>query len=119
MEADLDAIEVLATRVVQQAPDRESSTFLELRLQLERVRTPPAARQLSISIWRIYELVEMDAVDPSIALPALAEACAALAAGVRGDIDDRVLDAARYQIDTLQPVPDAPDVPVDSLRKRR
>ena len=44
--------------------------------------------------------------------------------GERGRVDARVLEAARYQIDTLQPVPDkpprvaAPDVPLTSLRKR-
>jgi hypothetical protein len=121
---EIVSIESLATRVVQQAPERDAQTFLSLRLALERV-TGPAVGPLARSIWRIYELVEMDAVDPAIALPALAEACATLAAGLRGDVDDRVLEASRYQIDTLQPIPDppkrfyiAPDVPLTQLRKK-
>jgi hypothetical protein len=76
------------------------------------------------AIARIYELVELDVVDPAIALPALAEACATLVAGVEGRLGERELEAARYQIDTLEPVPDkpsrvaTPDVPLSSLRKR-
>ena len=35
---------------------------------------------------RIYELVEMDVVNPAIALPALAEACATLVAGIEGRV---------------------------------
>ena len=51
-------------------------------------------------------------------------ACATLADGVRGVLGERELEAARYEIDTLLPVPDpprppaAPDVPVSSLRRR-
>ncbi len=66
----------------------------------------------------------MGVVDPAIALPALAEACATLVAGIEGRVGMRELEAARYQIDTLEPVPDkpapvaAPDVPLTSLRKR-
>jgi hypothetical protein len=66
----------------------------------------------------------MDVVDPAIALPALAEACATLVAGIEGRVGARELEAARYQIDTLQPVPDkpprvaTPDVPITQLRKR-
>ena len=114
----MSTIETLSTELVQQAPDLSSSTIEELRMALWAVGSP-----LALAIARIYELVEMDVVDPGIALPALAEACATLVAGVEGRVDARVLEAARYQVDTLQPVPDkpriaAPDVPLTSLKKR-
>jgi hypothetical protein len=112
-------IELLSTALVQQAPALDAATLAELRDELHAVGSP-----LALSIARIYELVELDVVDPAIALPALAEACATLVAGIEGRVGERVLEAARYQIDTLQPVPDkpprvaAPDVPLTSLRKR-
>ena len=114
-----EPFEALATALVQQAPALDPRTLEALRRALERIDQP-----LARSIARIVELVGMDVVDPAIALPALAEACATLAAGIAGRIDDRVLEAARYQIDTLQPVPDKPpgivhfDVPTQSLRRR-
>ena len=112
-------IELLSTALVQQAPALDADTLAQLRDELHAVGSP-----LALSIARIYELVEIDVVDPAIALPALAEACATLVAGIEGKVGERVLEAARYQIDTLQPVPDkpprvaAPDVPLTSLRKR-
>lgn len=110
---------MLSTALVQQAPALDQGTLAQLRDELQAVGSP-----LALAIARIYALVEMDVVDPAIALPALAEACATLVAGIDGRVDARVLEAARYQIDTLQPVPDqptrvtAPDVPLSSLRKR-
>ena len=115
----MSAIESLSTALVQQAPDLDSGTIQELRDALWSNGSP-----LALAIARIYELVEMDVVDPAIALPALAEACATLVAGVEGRVGARELEAARYQIDTLEPVPDkpprvaAPDVPLSQLRKR-
>ena len=112
-------IELLSTALVQQAPALDAATLAQLRDELYAVGSP-----LALSIARIYELVEIDVVDPAIALPALAEACATLVAGIEGKVGERVLEAARYQIDTLQPVPDkpprvaTPDVPLTSLRKR-
>jgi hypothetical protein len=90
-----------------------------LHAALADVGTP-----LALSIARILEYLADDLVDPGVALPALAEACATLVAGVRDGLDARSLDAARYRIDTLEPRPDpppkiaTPDVPVDKLRKR-
>ena len=52
-------------------------------------------------------------------------ACATLAGGVRGALGARELEAARYEIDTLLPMPDPParvilpEVPVAALRRRR
>ena len=114
----LDQIEPLITQLVRQAPALDDRTLLDLRLALEQVGTP-----LARSIWRALELVADQLIDPGIALPALAEACATLVAGVHGTVDERVLEAARYQIDTLQPVPDrpqisVPDVPLAALRRR-
>ena len=115
----MNTIETLSTALVQQAPELDPATLADLRDELQAVGSP-----LALTIARIYELVAMDVVDPAIALPALAEACATLVAGIEGRVDERVLEAARYQIDTLEPVPDkparvaAPDVPVTSLRKR-
>jgi len=109
-------IEELITRLIQQAPALDRATLEELRAALWANGTP-----LALAIGRIVELVGDDLVDPGIALPALAEACATLV-----DCDDaRALDAARFRVDTLQPKPDppvriaAPDVPVSLVRPRR
>jgi hypothetical protein len=115
-----DDIEPLITRLVQQAPDLDASDVAALTSALESIGSP-----LAQSIARIVELVAEQLVDPGIALPALAEACATLVAGVHGTADARALEAARYRIETLQPVPDrppqiaAPDVPIGALRKKR
>lgn len=109
MTADIEA---LATALVQQAPELDPATIEALRRALETIDTP-----LARSIAKIVELVDMDVVDPAIALPALAEACATLAGWQAGRLDEHVLEAARYQIDTLQPVPRV-DVPVTSLKRK-
>jgi hypothetical protein len=114
----IDDIEPLITRLVQHAPEIDSTVLGALRGSLEEVGTP-----LARSIWRILELVADELVDPGIALPALAEACATLVAAARGELDERAIEAARYQIDTLQPVPDRPrvtepDVPLTNLKRR-
>jgi hypothetical protein len=115
----VNAIEELSIRLVQQAPDLDSATITELREALWSVGSP-----LALAIARIYELVDIDVVAQAIALPALAEACATLVAGIEGRVGMRELEAARYQINTLEPTPDkpppvaAPDVPLSSLRKR-
>lgn len=108
-------IEPLITRLVQQAPDVDLAVVDELRAALER-----DGRPLAQAISRIVELVGEQLVDPGVALPALAEACAAL---VDPGADAHALEAARFRVDTLQPVPDrpviaAPDVAVGALRRR-
>ena len=107
-------IEALITRLVQEAPQIDNATVEQLREALWSDGTP-----LALAIGRIVELVAEGLVSPAIALPALAEACATLVASS----DPKVLAAARYQIETLQPVPDRPhiaepDVPLHMLRKR-
>ncbi|MEO6771985.1 MAG: hypothetical protein ABI467_03070 [Kofleriaceae bacterium] len=115
----VDDIEPAITRLVQQAPMRDAATVAALLAALRAVATP-----LALVIARIVEYVDDDLVDPGIALPALAEACATLVAGVHGRLDARVLDAAAYQIATLEPMPDrppkiaTPDVAITQLRKR-
>lgn len=107
-------IEQLVTRLVQEAPAIDPEVVAELRDALWANGSP-----LALAIGRIVELVAEGLVNPAVALPALAEACATLVAST----DPKVLAAAQYQIETLQPVPDrphiaAPDVPLTDLRKR-
>jgi len=112
-------IEPLITRLVREAPVIDPDVVAELRLALERDGAP-----LARSISRVLELVGEQLVDPGIALPALAMATATLTAAIRGELGERELEAARYEIDTLIPVPDPPravvmpQVPVASLRRR-
>jgi len=117
----IDSIEPAITRLVQEAPHRDTTTVETLHTALWSVGTP-----LALSIARIVEYVADDLVDPGIALPPLAEACATRVAGLSGKVSDSVLEAARYQIDTLEPTPDkpsprigTPNVPLTSLRKNR
>jgi hypothetical protein len=114
----VDRIEELITELVQRAPVADAAVVDELVAALHRIGSP-----LARSIARVTELVAEQLVDPGVALPALAMACATLADGVRGKLGERELEAARYQIDTLMPLPDrpavrVPDVPISSLRKR-
>lgn len=114
-------IETLSIQLVQDAPELDGDVVAQLRTELERVGSP-----LALTISRIVELVHEGLVDPAISLPAIAEACATLVAGEQGKVDARVLEAARYQIDTLTPMPDAkpralhvtPDVPLIALKRR-
>lgn len=119
-EDGLDRIEQLITRLVQIAPDGDLAATEELVERLHRVGSP-----LARSIARVVELVAEQLIAPGIALPPLAMACATLVDGVRGKLPDRALEAARYEIETLMPVPDrppvlaAPDVPLSALRRPR
>lgn len=114
----LEEIEPAITRLVQEAPARSPAVVATLLGGLHDVGSP-----LALVIARIVEYLDDDLVDPGLALPALAEACATLVAGVRGEVDQRVLDAATYQIATLEPMPDRPakiaTPDVDASRLRR
>jgi len=116
----IDRIEQLITTLVQSAPASDPAVVGELIQHLHRVGSP-----LARSIARVVELVDEQLVAPGIALPPLAMACATLADGMRGKLTTRELEAARYEIETLMPVPDrppaisAPDVPLSALRPRR
>jgi hypothetical protein len=111
-------IEAAITRLVREAPEIDAVVVTELQTALMRVVDPPAAQALAQSIHAIVALVANvpPRVDPGIALPALAMACATL---TDPRSKAREHDAARYEIDTLTPMPGAPDVPVDQLMKRR
>jgi hypothetical protein len=116
----LGEIEPAITRLVREAPVRDAETVRTLERALAEVGTP-----LALSIARILEYLVDDLVDPGVALPALAEACATLVAAERDGLDARSLEAARYRIDTLEPRPDpppaiaVPDVPVGELTRAR
>jgi hypothetical protein len=110
------SFEASITTLVQSAPAL-SPQIIERLIQELRTQGSP----LALSIARVVELVGEQLVDPGIALPALASACATLA-------DDRLgpaaLEAARFEIETLLPVPDkapklvTPDVPLTALTNR-
>ncbi|HEY1814057.1 MAG TPA: hypothetical protein VGG74_17015 [Kofleriaceae bacterium] len=116
----MNEIEPAITRLVREAPVRDAETLRVLAAALADVGTP-----LALSIARILEYLADDLVDPGVALPALAEACATLVAGERDGLDARSLEAARYRIDTLEPRPDrppaiaVPDVPASELTRVR
>jgi hypothetical protein len=116
--------EAAITELVQQAPDLDRELVDELVRELRTI-THADAKPLALSIARIVELVAEHLVDAGIALPALAMACSTLAAGLAGTLTTRELEAARYEIDTLTPLPGAPgvrvvvpDVPLVNLRRR-
>jgi len=111
-------ISALSTQLVQQAPGLDMATVAELVEALRREASP-----LALAIARVVELVGEQLVDPGIALPALAMACTTLEDTRLGE---REREAARYEIETLLPLPDAarpakvaaPDVPLSALRRR-
>lgn len=122
MSQTLDDIVQLSVRLVQEAPTLDPAVVRGLRGALENVGSP-----LALTLSRIVELVDEGLVDPAISLPTIAEACATLVAGLQGKVDQRVLDAAQYQIDTLTPMPNradktprigTPDVQVIDLVRR-
>jgi hypothetical protein len=118
--AAIDQIEQRITELVQRAPEIDPGAVDDLLAGLRAVGSP-----LALAIARIVELVAEQLVDPGIALPPLAMACATLADGARGALGERELEAARYEIETLQPTPDPParvilpQIPVTALRRRR
>ncbi|MBX3157906.1 MAG: hypothetical protein KF773_18195 [Deltaproteobacteria bacterium] len=119
-----DTIQAAITRLVQDAPRVDPEIADQLIADLRATGTP-----LALAIARIVELVVEQLVDPGVALPALAMACATLADGLAGRLTERELEAARYEIDTLTPMPDAPagqkvrvvmpDVPATRLTRGR
>lgn len=96
-------IQPLITSLVQTAPAIDRGTATRLIDELRMVDTP-----LALAIAAIVELVLAQRVDPGIALPALAMACATLDDVQRGALGPREAEAARYEIETLLPVPNGP-----------
>lgn len=112
-------IERCITRLVQEAPVMDAAVVAEL---IERLRG--VGSSLALSIARIVELVDEGLIAPGVSLPHLAMSCATLADGVAGRLSVRELEAARYEIETLLPVPDGPrmkilvpDVPTAALSR--
>ena len=105
-------IEASITQLVQSAPALDPQVIETLVDELRANGSP-----LALSIARVVELVGEGLVDPGIALPALASACATLVHTPAAH------EAARYEIETLLPVPDkapklaVPDVPLTSLSR--
>lgn len=97
-------IPALITALVQAAPARPAEV-VDALLALLRAHPHADGQPLARSIARIVELVADDLVDPGVALPALAMACTTLC-DARSTA--RELEFARYEIDTLEPVPDRP-----------
>jgi hypothetical protein len=120
------AVEQCLTELVRSAPGLDPALVDAALDDLRSIRAP-----LALSIARVLELVGLQLIDPGVALPPLAMACATLADGLRGSLGPRELEAARYEIETLLPVPDppsggarpsfylAPQVPLSALRRRR
>ncbi len=112
-------IEALITELVQQAPALEPTVIAELTSALRTNGAP-----LALSIAHVIELVGQRTIDAGIALPALAMACGTLE---DPRLTEREREAARFEIETLLPLPEgakkpptlaAPDVPLTSLRRR-
>jgi len=116
----VETIQRCITQLVREAPALDEAVAAELVEQLRVVGSP-----LALSIARIVELVAEGLVAQAVALPHLAMSCATLADGVAGRLSERELEAARYEVDTLLPVPDAPgarpvrapDVPLAALTR--
>jgi hypothetical protein len=112
--------EASITALVQSAPVLDPAVIASLSSELREIGSP-----LALAIARVIELVGEGLVDAGIALPALAMACATLGAGMRGKLGEAALEAARFEIETLLPVPDkaprvvAPDVPLIRVSRRR
>jgi hypothetical protein len=122
-EARCAEIEREITQLVREAPSVDESVAAALIEHLRSLGAP-----LALSIARIVELVAEGLVAPGIALPHLAMSCATLAGGVAGRLSARELEAARYEVDTLLPLPDppgggaavrfhVPDVPASALTR--
>jgi len=114
-------IERAITTLVQQAPALDRALAEQLIADLRAIAPPRAP--LALAIADVVELVLEQRVDQGIALPALAMACATLADFERTQ-STRELDAARYEIETLLPVPGArppklqtPDVSIIQLTR--
>lgn len=116
----MSAITEAITALVQQAPARDPAIVKRL-LDALAAEASPLAR----SIAAVVELVDANTIDPAIALPALAMACATLTDERFGA---REHEAARFEIETLLPLPAsapkprpiaAPDVPLVALGRKR
>lgn len=109
-------IEALITQLVQEAPVLAAPVVGTLLAELAA-----DGRPLARAIALVLEHLVAGTADMAITLPPLAMACATL---VDVRLTDREREAARYEIETLLPVPGArapaliaPDVPLLSLSR--
>ena len=102
-------IEAAITRLVQEAPVLDAAVVRDLVAALRA-----DARPLALAIASVLDLLGTK-IDPGIALPALAAACATLC---DPRATERELDAAHYEIDTLLPI-DRVDVPLSRVSRRQ
>jgi hypothetical protein len=118
-------IEQLITELVQSAPTLDDAVLNELDAELSA-----DGSALARSIARVLALLDRGRdpgeprIDQGIALPALAMACGTLC---DPRLTEREHDAARFEIETLLPLPPsapkppsltAPVVPLSSLRRK-
>ncbi len=114
--SDATTIEQLITRLVHEAPVIDRAIVAELVRVLE-ADGRPLARAIATVVTRVGT-----EIDIGVALPALAMACTTLC---DARLTEREREAARFEIETLLPVPGkaptiaAPDVPLTSLVRRR
>lgn len=112
------------TTLVQQAPQLDRTIADGLITELRAI--DDAGAPLAGVIARVVALLLEQRCDQGIALPALAMACATLGDFTRGTLGLREVEAARYEIETLLPVPGppppklvTPDVPIIQLTRGR
>lgn len=118
---------MIATRItalVQDAPVIDGATIEELAaalvaVALGEVTARPARAALACAIEAVVDHLAAGMVDPGIALPALAMACATLA---DADAASLAVEAARFEVETLLPRPGTPrrggpDVPLTALTR--
>jgi hypothetical protein len=120
-------IEQLITQLVQSAPTLEDHVLQDLDAELAANGSPLArsiARVLALLVGAHGGDDTAPRIDQGIALPALAMACGTLC---DPRLTEREHEAARFEIETLLPLPataarppslTAPDVPLSSLRRR-
>lgn len=107
----VEFIEPAITKLVWEAPHRDPNTIAALQTALRNVRTPLAA-----SIAHVLGHFAEDRIHPAVALPALAEACATLVANIHGTVGQAAAEAARYQLEILEPLHEPS--PIVQLRRR-
>jgi hypothetical protein len=119
----VEELEAELTRLIQSAPALDAAIVNRIAVELRAITGAGSITALAATIAQVLELVHAQQIDAGIALPALAMAMATLGDGVHGRLGARELEAARYEIDTLLPLPAtaqkpvvvAPDVSADAL----
>jgi hypothetical protein len=105
------SVEVLITRLVREAPVIDAGVVGELGDSLRA-----DGRPLALAIARAVEYVAEQLVDPAVALPVLAMACATLASAT----DAASLAGALFDVEILtpRPGPGVVVIPASSLKRK-